>query len=114
MWAPSSSGRSSVAAKFLQSLRLFFERPNGFVLQKEYSDEERLGGEPSPRFLDRILVLLRSSDYPFPNLHILLPERPRKSLPSFNLLVKRVRFARVHPVNQYSRHEFNNQSSSTR
>src|SRR2546422_1514965 len=96
-----SDSRFSVAAKFLQSLCLSFEGPNCFVLQEEYGDEDRFGGEPSTRFLDRVLVLPRTSDHPVPNLHILLPERPRKSLPGFNLLVKRVRFVRVHPVNQY-------------
>src|SRR2546426_9023737 len=70
------SSRLSVA-KFLQTLYLSLERPNGLVLQEEYSDEERLGGEPSPRFLDRILVLPSSSDHPVPNLDILLPGEGR-------------------------------------
>src|SRR2546422_4319790 len=107
------SSRVSIAAKFLQTLYFSLERPNGFVLQEEYGAEERFGAEPSPRRLDRVLVLPRSSGHPFPNLNIFLPERPRKSLPRFNLVVKCVRFARVHPVNQYSRQEFNDQPSST-
>src|SRR5437667_9765325 len=39
---------------------LSFERPYSFVLHEEHGDEERLGGEPSPRFLDCIFVLPRS------------------------------------------------------